>query len=95
MSDEPQPGGLEFFLWKGQKRWKCPLKWEGGAACSFDSYDLGAMRDHMTIPHTQDGKPSERTEVSPLFDHEGKQIVKTVFKDRPVPPDERKVKFKP
>ena len=98
MSDEPevqQPGGLEFFMWKGQKRWKCPMTWESGDRCAFDTHDLDAMREHMTQPHTRDGKPAVTQVTSPLVDHEGKPIVREVFRDRPVTPDAQKVRFKP
>lgn len=53
----PDTHSFEMFLWKGQKRYRCSLKWESGAPCLFDTHDLEIMRTHVTKPHTADGKP--------------------------------------
>lgn len=95
--DDPnREGDIEIYYWCGQKRYRCPLKWESGAKCAYDTYDIDALREHISVPHTANGKPKEsgRTVVSPIYDHNGKQIVRQEFKDREVPAELRTLKFK-
>lgn len=47
------PVNIETFYWKGQLRYKCPLKWESGAQCEYDTYDQNVLRAHMASPHTR------------------------------------------
>jgi len=80
MDSEEKPvteDGYEIFYWKGQKRYRCPLRWESGARCEYDTYNLEYMREHVAGPHTYSGKaPAVRRSVSPVLDSEGRQIVK-------------------
>ena len=38
---------IESFFWKGQKRYRCPLNWESGAKCHFDTNSLDELHKHM------------------------------------------------
>lgn len=95
-ADDPnREGDIPIFFWCGQKRYRCPLIWESGAACDYDTYDIDAMRDHIGQPHTASGKPrTGRATVSPLFDHEGKQIIHAPIEEREIPEQFRNLKFK-
>ena len=87
--------GMEFFYWKGQKRFSCPITWEAGERCVFDHYDPRVVAQHAAEPHTISGKAPSRkiTRVSPLVDGEGKPIIK---EEEPVEPVEFKdYRFKP
>lgn len=89
--------GLEVTLWKGQKRYHCPKKWESGAACEYDTHDLTLMAEHMRGPHTRDGKPPQATPkfVSPILDASGKQIIREVpSQDETVSPEFEQYRFK-
>jgi hypothetical protein len=81
------PAEIQTVVWKGQKRYLCPLLWESGAACEYDSYELSQLRDHMKAPHTASGKAPEvqQARVSMLFDHEGKQIIHQPIEEREAP----------
>lgn len=95
--DPNREGDIEVFYWCGQKRYRCPLSWESGAKCSYDTYDLEALKGHLSQPHNATGeqrKTNTRTVVSPIYDHEGKQIVRQEFHDREVPEHLKHLKFK-
>lgn len=49
----PKTVQIETFYWKGQARYKCPLHWESGAKCEYDSHDLAELRAHMSCGHTR------------------------------------------
>lgn len=92
---EPDPqleDGFEIFLWKGFKYFRCSRMWESGARCEFTAHEKAEIIKHAASPHTRDGKPAERSKqvVSPLVDHEGKQIIREV----PVPAGYENAKFK-
>ncbi len=91
--------GLEVIFWKGQKRYRCPRKWESGAECEYDTHDLTMMAEHMRGPHTRDGKPAQSLPkfISPILDASGNQIireVKSVEPDTPVSPEFEHHRFK-
>jgi hypothetical protein len=44
---------IETFHWKGQLRYKCPLKWSTGAPCQYDTYDVELLKKHMVSDHTR------------------------------------------
>jgi hypothetical protein len=46
MPDQTQPQ-IEMFMWKGQKRYRCPLNWESGAKCMYDTYSIEELHQHM------------------------------------------------
>lgn len=88
--------GFEIFTVQGQKRYRCPEKWESGARCKFDTYDLEYMRKHASSPHTRDGKPRQnrqRMETSPILDAEGKPITRE-YREPKLPEDFEYVPFK-
>jgi hypothetical protein len=68
---------IEITYAFGQKRYNCPLIWEGGAKCTWNHCTLEELRDHMSAPHTRSGKPlpGARQVVSPILGADGKQIV--------------------
>lgn len=67
---------FETFTWKGQKRYRCARKWESGAQCEYDTYDLNELRNHLMEPHNRAGKipvaPAPR--LSPIVDEKGGPI---------------------
>jgi len=82
---------VKVFFWKRQKRYRCPLVWEGGAACEFDTYDVEMLGQHMIEPHTFSGKiPRNVKRVSPILNSKGEQIMN----ETPIPHDLANVKFK-
>lgn len=88
--------GLEIFFWKGQKFYRCPKKWESGASCKFASYEKRDVIEHMSSPHTADGKPPDgvvRRAVSPVLDSEGKQIIRE-YKEERIPTEFQNARFK-
>ena len=89
------PEKIETFLWKGQLRYRCPLKWESGDPCAYDTYDQQLLREHMRNPHSRTGKtsresPQELIVDSPILDPKGEPFKKTV----PLPEEFRNLKFK-
>jgi hypothetical protein len=69
---------FETFMWKGQLRYRCPCSWENGVRCEFDTYELEAMRLHISQPHVSNGKRPQKpttTVTSTLVDGNGKPIV--------------------
>lgn len=97
MADE-SPDQIQTKTWKGQTRYMCPIAWPDGTKCSYDSYSLEDLYDHMAAPHTQDGKPTKlpRRVESPLYDHKGQKIVRQEdFPDRQIPAHLRDLKLKP
>ncbi len=54
MPEMPDTPEIETFIWKGQTRYRCPLNWESGAPCSFDTHEMLALVDHMRGPHTRE-----------------------------------------
>lgn len=63
---------FETFDWKGQTRYRCNLKWESGSDCLYDTYDLGAMREHLRGPHNRTGKrPRPAVRQSPIVSPTG------------------------
>lgn len=87
---------IEVTYWKGQARYHCPLKWESGAACTWDTYDPQLLSAHMAQPHTRDGKAKggQAQVVSPLLDHNGKAIVHERVQASEVTADFKGFKFK-
>lgn len=81
--DTDEATGLKFFTWRGQKRYKCPQNWEGGAHCSYDTYDLASLRKHLAEPHSFTGKQAGRTtqRVSQVLGPNGESIIV----EKPVP----------
>src|ERR1035441_6677021 len=76
--DKDLETGLDVFYFAGQKRYKCPLNWESGERCAYDTYDLSDMRKHIgRAPHSMSGKSPTQVlrRVSYLVDGEGKPIV--------------------
>lgn len=60
------PDNVEMFLWKGQKRYRCPGHWESGAKCQYDTSDPNMLVKHMASPHlravpTEAGTPPAPT----------------------------------
>lgn len=53
---EPVPKGIATFHWRGQLRYRCPLKWESGAECEYDSHSMQDLHSHMRTPHNYSGK---------------------------------------
>jgi hypothetical protein len=92
MEDAKDPSGFEVFHWKGQKRYKCPREWEDGSRCSYDTYDLQQMAQHLRDPHNREGKipkrPQKVIHESPILNSSGKPFLAEVS------PDLRSVKFK-
>jgi hypothetical protein len=82
--------GLRVFHFRGQLRYRCPLKWESGDDCVYDTHDLEALKEHMSAPHNRTGKVERQTRQyqSALVTSEGKPIVYSV------PDDLKKVEFK-
>lgn len=76
MPDVDGESGLEYFFWKGQKRYRCPIVWEGGNRCEWDHPNLTDVWEHMRAPHTFDGKPAspQVVERSPIVDPAGQPI---------------------
>lgn len=80
MADDksPQDTGLPFevFHWKGQTRYKCPLSWDSGAPCAFDTFELNEMYKHLQEPHNRTGMtPRKVTKLpSSLLDADGNPI---------------------
>lgn len=94
MSDCVDPEtGLEVFYWCGQMRYRCPIIWESGKRCDYDTYELEQMRHHMNGSHNATGEAPKRQikRVSPLVDHEGKPII---HEDAPLPDELQNLKFK-
>jgi hypothetical protein len=86
---------IETFEWKGQTRYKCPRKWESGAQCEYNHYDLSALRAHAAEPHTRTGKGVQREViVSPLLDAQGKQIIRERAPEPEVPAEFEGLTFK-
>lgn len=54
---------IETFYWKGQLRYRCPLNWESGARCEFDTHDLVEMKKHIGTGHTRSA--GLKTEIYP------------------------------
>ena len=93
----PDPLEIETFTYAGQTRYKCPLVWESGKKCAYDTYDVGLLRDHMRTAHTYSGKPRQSDNpqpiVSPLLDHRGQRIVRQPIVPPEAPFEFRKVRF--
>jgi hypothetical protein len=53
MSDTPVE--IKSFYWKGQLRYECPMKWESGAQCEFNTHDLDNMKAHIRAGHSRIG----------------------------------------
>lgn len=77
--EQPQQPQIETFEWKGQVRYRCPLRWEGGnAPCQYDTADLEVLKQHMRMPHTHSGEPvkvsvetvEKPVETTPVKDEE-------------------------
>lgn len=45
---EKVPTNVEVFHWRGQTRYRCPLFWESGAKCMYDTHSVTELRAHMT-----------------------------------------------
>src|ERR1035441_4757717 len=76
--DKDLETGLDVFWWSGQKRYKCPLSWESGERCAYDTYDLSEMRKHISkAPHSLSGKLPTQTQrrTSSLLDGKGNPII--------------------
>jgi hypothetical protein len=43
---------IQTYYWKGQLRYKCPLKWPGSETpCEYDTYDQDQLKKHMVSDH--------------------------------------------
>ena len=47
MDQKIKDSDIETFLWRGQMRYKCPLHWESGTRCEFNTFSLDELRKHM------------------------------------------------
>ena len=75
--------GFEVFLWNGQRRYRCPLSWESGEPCAYDSYDLEVMRQHVRESHNRSGKAVKRRAPSPvIYDADGRPVTLGARPDR-------------
>lgn len=91
-----QEGDFEIFLWKGQKRYRCNQKWEFGDACTWNTHDMELLMEHISKPHTRDGKPMKKapqTVVSPIVDERGEQIVRELTQEEAA--EYKDFRFKP
>jgi hypothetical protein len=94
MSQEPEPNenlenGLETFIWKGQKRYRCPWQYDAGGTCAYDSYDVRLLMEHVRDTHGKSSVPENAGRVSSLVDQHGQHFVV------PAPaPEVRGAKFK-
>jgi len=67
--------GLEVYhsAGSGQLRYRCPMHWESGERCVWDTHDLDTMRKHVKEPHTMTGKAAMAIKkVSKILDSDGK-----------------------
>lgn len=59
---------IETFYWKGQKRYRCPLDWESGAKCAFNTPDHSALIEHMAKGgHTREAHKNVIETSAPSF----------------------------
>ena len=78
---------IETFIWKGQTRYRCPLYWESGAKCMFDTHEVELLKAHMTKQgHSREVASAPRsaptlpvsteshTTVTPTVDEEFKDV---------------------
>jgi hypothetical protein len=74
-------GDFEIFFWKGQKRYRCNQRWEGGGKCEFDTFHYPDLLAHISQPHTYSGKRAPSTPrrvVSPIVGPQGEEIAHEV-----------------
>lgn len=81
MSQEPEiPVGVETFHWKGQLRYRCPLFWESGAKCSYDTPDLNELKKHMVKSGHAAKVEAPRIETLPITHADPLDSVSEEFK---------------
>lgn len=47
MPDNTPMPEIETFTWRGQTRYKCPLNWESGAKCQYNTAAREELVQHM------------------------------------------------
>jgi len=87
--ENEDPANIETFYWKGQKRYRCPLNWESGAKCSFNTPDRTALIEHMAKGgHTREAHKNvvetSASEFSPVLSAETHEFTGLKFAEESV-----------